>query len=77
MTVEVTHTGKVVWLNLTEDVQVAVPRDEALQLNRRGFARLYRQHVAGATRHEARQWADRQIALRDSVLAAQARLAAR
>lgn len=77
MTIDVTRSSKVIWLNLADDVQVSIERDEALRLDRRGFAKLYRQHVLTATRREARAWADQQIALRDRVLAAQAELAAR
>lgn len=43
---------------------VSVAYDEAISLDRKGFANLYRRHVCGASRKEAKQWADRQIALR-------------
>lgn len=50
-----------VWLTLASNVQVGISLIEALELDRKGFARLYRTHVWGASRREANEWADKQL----------------
>lgn len=61
-----------IWLTLHEfpdgsQTSVGVRRSAALALDRKGFVRLYRLHVYGASKREARAWADRQIEQRASV----------
>lgn len=58
-----------VWLTLNtvpngSGVQIGVDRDEAMALDRKGFAKLYRRTCCGARRREANEWADKQIAER-------------
>jgi hypothetical protein len=55
-----------VWLTLNtfpdgSKAGVEIRWNEAMGLDRKGFARLYRKHVLGASKREANQWADRQI----------------
>jgi hypothetical protein len=51
-----------VWLALDETVSVGIDRDEALSLDRKGFAKLYRKTMWGSSQREANAWADKQIA---------------
>jgi hypothetical protein len=67
-------SGQKIWLTLTKteggEVLVEVPLHEALALDRKGFAALYREHVLGPKpkRKEALAWADEQIAQRADYL---------
>jgi len=47
---------------------VAVPWDEAWTMDRDALVKLYRKHVYKASKREAREWADAQIAVREAVL---------
>lgn len=58
-----------VWIELGPGVSVGIDRDEAMSLDRRGFAKLYRTTVCGASRREARRWADRQLLERAAAVA--------
>jgi hypothetical protein len=59
-----------VWVALDESVSIGIDREEAMALDRKGFANLYRKTVYGSSRREANAWADRQIADRAAALAA-------
>jgi hypothetical protein len=49
--------------------EIEVPYEDALTMDRKGFAKLYRRTVHGAKRREAYAWADKQIEIREKALA--------
>jgi len=59
-----------IWLVLSKNVKVAVPRERATSMSEKDFYRFYRQTVHGASRREAREWAKAQVAVREAVLRA-------
>jgi hypothetical protein len=65
-------TGQV-WLDLSSlggtAVSIGIDRETAMSLDRKGFARLYRDTLIGASRREAKAWADKQVADRAAALA--------
>lgn len=60
--------GRQVYLDLAPGVSVGVDFEVAMSLDRKGFARLYRAHVHGAKRREAKRWAERQWREREAIL---------
>lgn len=66
-----------VWLEIGDGVSVGIDRDEAMAMDRDGFAKLYREQVYPppgfrarlAWRRKAEAWADEQIELREAALA--------
>jgi hypothetical protein len=59
-----------IWLDLAPNVGMEVDFNEAFLGDERWFAALYKRHVYGAKRGEAKAWAKRQIAERDAALRA-------
>lgn len=62
-----------VWLTLTGDagnggVAVGVDSAEALTWTADDFAKLYRKHVHGSTKKEAKAWGEAQVRERDLAL---------
>lgn len=55
-----------VWVEIGAGCSVGIDREEAMSLDRKGFAKLYRSTVCGSSRREAYAWADRQIIDRSS-----------
>jgi len=56
------------WLTLHEGCQIEIPRAEAWTMSEKNFARLYRAHVYGCSRRDAREWAKAQVSVRDTIL---------
>lgn len=65
-----------IWLPLYEGeddrVSIGIGRTEAMSMSKRDLARMYRRHVYGASRRQAREWARRQVAERSGVAASTA-----
>lgn len=68
MSVNVTIDERQVWLELADGVSVGIGESEARALDRKGFAKLYRQSVYRASRRDAKRWADEQVRRRDEAL---------
>ena len=63
-----------IFLPITEHTSISMNTEDALTFSREQFAEFYQEHVWGASKGEANQWADMQLAMRGAAAKVATRL---